>query len=295
MGGKRAKREILKRTDHRLDMGPAGHNLFISRDKQAQERSARRIKMWMRAVVVLALLGVSVVAVMLLWFYLVPYFQKELTVSAASSYHEASFESSEEASQLPVYDALGLPVYGDDLCLFVINREFPAEDEEAPLLEEAEGVQVDSRIAEAVRLLSAAAKEDGLALTFQEGYVPYEEQERRFNAKVQELMSGGLTTVMAKTEAESLVPMAGESDFQTGLCLRLEGNPETFQNSRTYSWLQSNMGKYGFVFRYPKYKEESTGLEADPTVIRYVGSANAEAMQQRSMCLEEYISYLDRQ
>ena len=55
------------------------------------------------------------------------------------------------------------------------------------------------------------------------------------------------------------------------------------------------MGKYGFVFRYPEGKTNFTTMDPDPTVIRYVGGENAAAMQQRSMCLEEYVSYIDDQ
>ena len=105
----------------------------------------------------------------------------------------------------------------------------------------------------------------------------------------------GLTTVMARTQARLEVPMAGESDMQSGMCLRVEADPETFGDSRTCSWLRNNMGKYGFIFRYPEGKESYTGCTADPGVIRYVGSAAAAAMQQRSMCLEEYIDYLASQ
>ena len=110
-------------------------------------------------------------------------------------------------------------------------------------------------------------------------------------------MEEGLTAVMARTEAQSLVPEAGESDFQTGMCLRLavSGDAESFEKSKTYSWLRNNMGKYGFVFRYPADKEDYTGCTEDLTVIRYVGSGHATSMQQLSMCLEEYISYLSRQ
>ena len=135
-----------------------------------------------------------------------------------------------------------------------------------------------------------------MALVFTEGYVSYEEQQQRYDAKVDELMdSDGLTTVMARTQARLVVPMAGESDQQTGLCVRIQGDPETFSDSRTFTWLRSNMGKYGFVFRYPEGKDDYTGCSEDYTVIRYVGSENATAMQQRSMCLEEYISYLNSQ
>lgn len=292
---RRKKPVILKRSDHRLDLGPAGYNLFVSRDKQQEERSARRLRAWMRAVIGLVIAGAAVVAGLFVWSYLVPYFHEELQIGAASGLE--SEPASSEVSALPVYDEMGLPVYGDEVNLFVINPEEPAQEDFAPQLGTAAGVQVDSRIVAAVELMAAAAKEDGLALTFTEGYVSYQEQGERFEEKVDQLMEEGLTAVMARTEAQSLVPEAGESDFQTGMCLRLavSGDAESFEKSKTYSWLRNNMGKYGFIFRYPEGKESYTGCTADPSVIRYVGSAAAAAMQQRSMCLEEYIDYLASQ
>ena len=94
---------------------------------------------------------------------------------------------------------------------------------------------------------------------------------------------------------KSLSPAIGVRDFQTGMCLRLAGDKETDEQTKTYSWLKAKMGKYGFVFRYPDGKTNYTDVDPDPTVLRYVGSKNATAMQQRSMCLEEYISYLNDQ
>lgn len=292
---RRKKPVILKRSDHRLDLGPVGYNLFVSRDKQQEERSARRLRAWMRAVIGLVIAGGLVVAGLFIWSYLVPYFHQELQIGAASGLE--SEPASSEVSALPVYDEMGLPVYDNEVNLFVINPEEPAQEDFAPQLGAAAGVQVDSRIVAAVELMAAAAKEDGLALTFTEGYVSYQEQGERFEEKVDQLMEEGLTAVMARTEAQSLVPEAGESDFQTGMCLRLavSGDAESFEKSKTYSWLRNNMGKYGFIFRYPEGKESYTGCTADPSVIRYVGSAAAAAMQQRSMCLEEYIDYLASQ
>ena len=292
---RRKKPVILKRSDHRLDLGPVGYNLFVSRDKQQEERSARRLRAWMRAVIGLVIAGGAVVAGLFIWSYLVPYFHQELQIGAASGLE--SEPASSEVSALPVYDEMGLPVYDNEVNLFVINPEEPAQEDFAPQLGAAAGVQVDSRIVGAVELMAAAAKEDGLALTFTEGYVSYQEQGERFEEKVDQLMEEGLTAVMARTEAQSLVPEAGESDFQTGMCLRLavSGDAESFEKSKTYSWLRNNMGKYGFIFRYPEGKESYTGCTADPGVIRYVGSAAAAAMQQRSMCLEEYIDYLASQ
>lgn len=293
---RRQKRQFLKSTDHLLDISPAGRNIFVSRDKQIQNRKARQIKIWMRVVSVLAALVSMAAAALFIWSYLIPYFRQEFILPPAASEMEDPLLTGSMAP-LPVYDEMGLPVYDNDMCLFVINRSNPAGPEFVPTLYTAEGVAVDARIADALRQMTAAAQEDGLALVFTEGYISYEDQGRLFEDMVDELMNGeeAKTTVMAKTDASSRQPPAGQSDFQTGLCVRISGDPETFEDSRTYSWLRANMGKYGFIFRYPDGKDAMTGMDPDPTVIRYVGSANAAAMQQRSMCLEEYITYLNNQ
>ena len=295
MRRRRQKRQFLRSTNHILDISPAGRNIFVSRDKQIQNHKARRIKVWMRVVSVLAVLVSLGAAALFVWSYLIPYFQREFILPPSVTEEDPLLTGS--MAPLPVYDDMGLPVYDNDMCLFVINRTTPAEEGFEPVLYTAESVAVDARIADALRQMTAAAQEDGLALTFTEGYVSYEEQGGRFDELVDELMNGdeGLTAVMAKTEAASIQPAAGQSDFQTGLCVRVSGSPETFGDSKTYSWLRNNMGKYGFVFRYPEGKLNMTGMKPDPTVIRYVGSANAAAMQQRSMCLEEYVAYLNSQ
>lgn len=284
---------VLDNSDRRVNIGPAGRNLFISRDKQLQSRQARRLKLLMRAVIALGAVVAAAGVGLFLAFYMVPYFQAEISLGSSSSQGEGSASSQVE---MPSYDAVGLPVYGDDVALFVINRDEPQDEEYVPNTVEAAGVQVEAHIATALQMLVDAAKEDGLALTFAEGYVPYEEQRQRFEAEVQRLMEEeGLTTVMARTQARLTVPMAGECDLQTGLCLRLDADPATFGDSRTCSWLRTNMGRYGFIFRYPEGKEDYTGCSGDLTVIRYVGSGHATSMQQLSMCLEEYVTYLARQ
>ena len=227
---RRNKPVILKRSDHRLDLGPAGYNLFVSRDKQQEERSARRLRAWMRAVISLVVAGGAVVAGLFVWSYLVPYFHEELQIGAASGLE--SEPASSEVSALPVYDEMGLPVYGNEVNLFVINPEEPAQEDFAPQLGAAAGVQVDSHIVAAVELMVAAAKEDGLALTFTEGYVSYQEQGERFEEKVDQLMEEGLTAVMARTEAQSLVPEAGESDSRPA-CACVSPSPGTRRASRS--------------------------------------------------------------
>jgi D-alanyl-D-alanine carboxypeptidase len=292
---KRTKRVVLNRTDHRINIGPAGRNLFISRDKQQQSRQARRIQLWMRFVMGLGVLVIAAGVGMFVAFYMVPYFQSEMILDSSSASETAS-GSQVSSVEIPTYDDMGLPLYSNEVSLFVINQKYPQDETYVPNTVECCDIQVEAHIASALEMLSEAAKADGLALVFTEGYVSYQEQEQRYNEKVDELMeTESLTTVMARTQAKLVVPVAGECDQQTGMCVRVQGDPETFTDSQTFTWLRSNMGKYGFVFRYPEGKDDYTGCTADYTLIRYVGSDNATAMQQRSMCLEEYISYLNSQ
>lgn len=286
---KRRQKQYRIGNSSRTQLGLGRRSMFVSQEKQAQHQAARKLKIWSRVVAAAAILGVAMIAGLFIWFFMVPYFHQELITPATSQDPEAS------AEPLPDYDSLGLPIYDNSVNLFLINQTSPGGDY-APRLAEIENIQVDYRIADALRQLTSAAKEDGLVLIFSDGYVSYQEQEERFEQKVREFMDdGNLTAVMAKTDARAKVPMAGESDFQTGLCLRLAADKETFEQSKTYTWLKANMGQYGFVFRYPKSKTNYTGMDPDLTVLRYVGGENAEAMQQRSMCLEEYKSYLEGQ
>ena len=296
---KKKKKNYLKNTDRRIDIGPAGRtilHLFISKDKQMQDRSARRIHGVMRAVSVLGILVVVTGLGLFIFGYLIPYFHSEFSVGEEEPGVSENSMSSGWESSIPLYNSMGLPVYEDEISLFVINSEKPVGADYIPDTVKVNEVQVQEKIADAVRLLVSAAKSDGLALNFSKGYVSYENQAVLFDKKVEELQKEqGLTVVMARSEAQQFVPMAGQCDDQSGMCVTVSGDPETFPDSQTYSWLKNNMGKYGFVFRYPADKEDATGHIADYTVLRYVGSVHAEAMQQRSMCLEEYISYLNSQ
>jgi D-alanyl-D-alanine carboxypeptidase len=206
---------------------------------------------------------------------------------------QADGEAAEASAQPVGYDGdTGLPLYGDDFNLFVINEAHPAESDFAPVLAEAAGVEVDERIAPALSMLVEAAQADGIELQFDAGYVSYSAQEALYEKQVEALQAAGSTIIMAREDAKRTVPAPGESDMQTGLCVTLAGSAEDFAGTAAYGWLQSHMGAYGFVFRYPAGKADYTGVEQNDLVLRYVGPENAAAMRRLSMCLEEYIAYV---
>ena len=60
-------------------------------------------------------------------------------------------------------------------------------------------------------------------------------------------------------------------------------------------WLAENAWKYGFIQRYPKEKEQITGVIYEPWHYRYVGREHAESIYTQNLCLEEYLDRLPQQ
>lgn len=251
----------------------------------------RQVAVSKRIVGVLLALLVVFAAVAVVFTWIVPSVMKTLEPSPISA--QADGEAAEASAQPVGYDEeTGLPLYGDDFNLFVINEAHPAESGFAPVLAEAAGVEVDERIAPALSMLVETAQADGIELQFDAGYVSYSAQESLYEKRVEALQAAGSTIIMAREDAKRTVPAPGESDMQTGLCVTLAGNAEDFAGTAAYGWLQSHMGAYGFVFRYPAGKADYTGVEQNDLVLRYVGPENAATMRRLSMCLEEYIAYV---
>lgn len=225
---------------------------------------------------------------------ILPYLKQQKEVSSmlsGSSSSASSEESTVSVEPAVTYDENGLPVYADSISLKLINKDHSAPADDVPELASFQGVSVDERIVPALQAMVDAAAKDGVTLEFSGGYVSYEEQETLFNEAVSRLEQSGMTHIMAMTTAEKQVGRPGMCDFQTGLCVRLTSSGD-FTKSEAYQWLNNFAITYGFVFRYPANGEVSTGMEADLTVIRYVGSAHARQMRRLDMTVEDYVDYL---
>ena len=57
----------------------------------------------------------------------------------------------------------------------------------------------------------------------------------------------------------------------------------------TQQWLMEHCWEYGFILRYPKDKEDITGIIYEPWHYRYVGKEHAEIIMKNGLCLEEYL------
>lgn len=57
-------------------------------------------------------------------------------------------------------------------------------------------------------------------------------------------------------------------------------------------WMFENCWKYGFIVRYSDTKSGITGVDFMPHHFRYVGVPHSLIMNEKELCLEEYLTYL---
>lgn len=89
----------------------------------------------------------------------------------------------------------------------------------------------------------------------------------------------------------------GYSEYHTGLNFDLGIFPEGensyyYTPDGDYAWINDNCANYGFILRYPKDKEDKTGMDSSTYKFRYVGVPHALYMKENDLCLEEYINEL---
>jgi len=58
------------------------------------------------------------------------------------------------------------------------------------------------------------------------------------------------------------------------------------------AWLINHAADYGFVLRFTKAGEKSTGIDYESWHFRYVGKASAQYMTKHKLTLEQYVSLL---
>lgn len=98
--------------------------------------------------------------------------------------------------------------------------------------------------------------------------------------------------------ANQYIALPGHSEHHTGYAIDLDSYYEEtglsggFDGSGVYQWLVDNAWQYGFVQRYPLGKEDITGIAYEQWHFRYVGLPHSQIMDEKDLCLEEYIDYL---
>ncbi len=176
--------------------------------------------------------------------------------------------------------------------LIVVNgtREFPATYE--PELDEIfdTGKYLDARVAPHYEEMYTAAKKDGIILTPYSAYRSYERQKNNYNHLTETYMSDyHLSREDAAKKAATVILPPGTSEHNLGLCMDICNVYDSFVNQKEYTWLTENAYRFGFILRYPKGKEDVTGIVFEPWHWRYVGVEWAKQIRDSGLCLEEFL------
>ena len=68
----------------------------------------------------------------------------------------------------------------------------------------------------------------------------------------------------------------------------------SFESTPAFNWLIEHCDEYGFILRFPKDKEDITGVTYEPWHYRYVGKEHAKIIMERGICLEEYLQEIGK-
>lgn len=201
-----------------------------------------------------------------------------------------------QSTQTAVLTAADQAVSQEDWQLLLVNawHKLP-EDYHVELKTLANGLQVDARIYDDLNAMLTDCREAGLEPIVCSAYRTEDTQTRLYRNKVSRLLSAGWSRDTVEQEAARWVAPPGTSEHQTGLALDIVSADYQLldeQQAQTpeQQWLMAHCWEYGFVLRYPADKCAVTGIGYEPWHYRYVGKEAAREMQQKGLCLEEYLA-----
>lgn len=87
---------------------------------------------------------------------------------------------------------------------------------------------------------------------------------------------------------------AYHSEHNLGVSLDIGSTEAKMEDAKEGKWLEQHAWEYGFILRYPKGKEEITGIKFEPWHFRYVGRAHSAIMYQQDLTLEQYLDELKK-
>lgn len=172
------------------------------------------------------------------------------------------------------------------------------EDYEANLEDVEYGHKMDACAAEHLRDMLSDCRDAGFSPLICSSYRDRSKQEILFENDVRKFMYRGYSEEEAFEETAKSVAIPGSSEHEAGLAvdivyLRYQVLDESQEQNDTQQWLMEHCMEYGFILRYPRDKQDITGITYEPWHYRYVGEKAAGEIMSRGICLEEYLGVID--
>jgi D-alanyl-D-alanine carboxypeptidase len=183
----------------------------------------------------------------------------------------------------------------------LINRDNPVPSGYNPvLIEVSDNYFLEKKTGEAMIRMINTALCCGIEICIFSAYRSSAYQQKLFDDEVKIYTEQGYSYTEALAKASEAVALPYTSEHNAGLSADLS-SPElfglttkAFDKTRQFEWLMKNARKFGFILRYPKEKENITGIMYEPWHFRYVGNPHAEIISQNNITLEEYIQDFDK-
>ena len=157
----------------------------------------------------------------------------------------------------------------------------------------SEDIKIEKETYKQYISLEKALKEDGINIKLDSAYRSVQSQQELWDEWVSAPEKG-------LAYAKKFMAAPGYSEHHTGLaidiCLEKDGelvydNDKMFADIETFLKIHAKLADYGFILRYLKGKEETTGYTYEPWHIRYVGSKKiAKEIMENNLTLEEYLT-----
>ncbi len=210
--------------------------------------------------------------------------------SSAQSESSASSETSEETKPGELKD------YGT---LILVNPTHYIPEDYKIELEKVQGkYNMDIKAASAAKEFVAAAKAAGFNMQLCSAYRTVEKSAELYAKQVKKFLNAGYGQAEAEKEAARWVAPPGTSEHHTGLAMDLVSSDywgyysdleHEYENFDSFKWMYAHCAEYGFILRYPKDKQDVTGITYEPWHYRYVGVEAAKYIMENGLCLEEYL------
>lgn len=224
---------------------------------------------------------------------------REVTTGLADFLPSSDSQSSDEAPDLneettsaKTFAKIVSPTDSKEWFLAIVSVDYPLDEGYTPNLSSAipsSQVKLDSRVSPKFKKMYDGAKLSDCNLNPYAGYQSYSNQESAYSRKVTSYINQGYSKEEAETLTKKKVAPAGCSESNSGLAIDIVSASTDFENTKEFQWLTDNAYKYGFILRYPKDKEDITGVDYQPWHWRYVGEYAAGKMHEQNLCLEEYL------
>ena len=153
---------------------------------------------------------------------------------------------------------------------------------------------VDERIYDDLMAMMHDCQAAGHDPLIYSAYREHETQCKYFEDEIVMFSGEGVSEQEAYDKAAALVAVPGTSEHECGLALdivdlQIPYHNDDQENTDTTQWFHEHCWEYGFIMRYPKGKEDITGIEYEPWHYRYVGKEAAKEMHESGQTLEEYL------